>query len=78
MTHANTKRKAIAKAKARVSGLIYCKGFDWQYAIDGHLTQPAPHKVTQYRRSQKLVEIARHELGLRPINYIGGSWINYV
>jgi len=70
--------QAIKKAKARVSKLIYCKGFDWQFTIDGQFTQPAPHKVSQYRRAQKLIEIARHELGLSQLNYIGGSWEQYI
>ena len=72
------RKQAIQLAKARVSKLIYCKGFDWQFTIDGQYTQPAPHKTAQHRRAAKLVEIARHELGLTPLNYIGGSWEQYI
>jgi len=73
-----SRNQAIKKAKARVSKLIYCNGFDWQFTIDEQYTQPAPHKVSQYRRAQKLIEIARREMGLSQLNYIGGSWEQYI
>jgi len=77
-SHTNTKKRAIMKANARVSSLIYCSGFDWQFTIDGHYTQPAPHKSSQTRRAQKLIDLARLELDLPPTEYKGGSWINYL
>jgi hypothetical protein len=73
-----TRDQAIKAAKARVSKLIYCSGFNWQFTIDGQFTQPASHKTAQHRRAEKLVEIARRELGLTPLNYIGGSWEQYI
>jgi hypothetical protein len=76
--HTNTKKRAIKKAKARVSKLIYCGGFDWQFTINEQYTQPAPYKTSQARRCQKLIDFARLELGLSPTKYEGGSWINYL
>jgi hypothetical protein len=78
MTHTNTKKRAINKANARVSSLIYCSGFDWQFTIDGHYTQPEPHSSCRARRAQKLIDFARHELGFPTTEYKGGSWLNYV
>ena len=76
--HTNTKKRAIKKANNRVSNLIYCKGFDWQFTIDGFYTQPAPHKTSQHWRAQKLIDFARLELGLPSTEYKGGSWIKYI
>jgi hypothetical protein len=73
-SHTNTKQRAIKKATARVSTLIYCSGFYWQYIVDGQYTQPAPLKACQTRRAQKLLDIARHELGKPQIEYTKGSW----
>lgn len=76
--HTNTKKRAIKKANDRVSKLIYCSGFDWQFTIDEQYTQPASHKTSQMRRAQKLIDFARLELGLPQTEYKGGSWITYL
>lgn len=76
--HTNTQKRAIAKAKKRISDMIYCNGFDWQFTIDGQYTQPCPFKSSQTRRAQKLIDFARIELGLPPTEYKGGNWRNYL
>jgi len=77
-SHTNTKQRAIKKATARVSTPIYCSGFYWQYIFDGQYTQPEPLKACQTRRAQKLLDIARHELGKPPAVYKGGNWKKYL
>ena len=77
-SHTNTKKRAVKEANLRVSKLIYCKGFFWQYTLNRAYTEPAPRQIAQSRRAQHLIDIARHELGLPSVEYAGGSWIKYI